>query len=125
MPAGLKRYWAAKRRGKSKTKRGGYRMSKYRTHRSKKITLPLAVILGFMPLVAKGVSDVQAGGFGGLANTVPAIIPYDPATRSFTMSQLHMGLWPILAGFLVHKFIGGAFGVNRALSRMGLPWVRI
>jgi hypothetical protein len=85
----------------------------------------LAVILGFTPLMAKGISDVRSGGFQGLKNTVPALIPYNPSTGRMDFSQLHWGLWPALAGILVHKIVGGYLGMNRVLGRMGLPFVRI
>lgn len=100
-------------------------MRKKASRRRNGIKLPVAVILGFMPLVAKATNDVQTGGFQGLRNTVSALVPYDVNTRRVTFEYLHMGLWPIVAGFLVHKIVGGYFGLNRALGNMGLPWVRI
>jgi len=121
-PKGLKRYRLAHKKGGTK-KRGVSNMK--RGHRRNKITLPVAVILGFMPLTAAAINDIQAGGFQGLRNTVSAIVPYDVNTRKVTFAYLHKGLWPIIAGFLVHKFVGGGLGLNRALSSMGLPWVRI
>jgi hypothetical protein len=77
-----------------------------------------------MPLVGKAIGDVQAGGVQGLRNTVSAIIPYDPATRKFTMANLGLGLWPIIGGLIVHK-VAGMLGVNRAIASMGIPVFRV
>lgn len=100
-------------------------MSRKGIHRKKRFTVPVAVILGFMPLVGKAVSDVQAGGWSNLRATVPALIPYDPVNRRIDFSQMGLGTYPIIAGILAHKIIGGILGVNRVLSRAGVPWIRI
>jgi nitrate reductase NapE component len=99
-------------------------MSK-RTGRRNGVKLPVAIILGFMPLAGKMISDVRSGGFSALGSSVSAIVPYDPVSRRVTFANLGLGLWPIIAGILVHKIVGGYFGINRALGNMGLPWVRI
>lgn len=126
MPAGLRRYWATHRRAGGKSKRRSTRtMKSTQSGHKVKTTIPLAVCLGFTPLVAKGVMDFRAGGFAGLANTVSAIVPYNVASKKLDMSNLNWGLWPILAGFAVHKFIGGTLGVNRAIARMGIPLIRL
>lgn len=98
-----------------------------RTKRSRrtKTQIPVSVVLGFLPITAKAVSDVQAGGWSGLNNTVSAVVPYSPITRKITFANLHQGLYPMIAGFLVHKVVGGMFGLNRTLGRMGIPLVRI
>jgi hypothetical protein len=90
-----------------------------------RMTLPLTVILGFTPLIAKGVMEVKANGWGvGLGNTVPALIPYNPNTAKMDFSQLHWGFWPIIGGVLVHK-LAGYLGINRMLSRMNVPLLRV
>lgn len=89
-----------------------------------KFSLPVAVILGFMPLIGQIVNAVKTAGFQGLRDVVPMIVPYDPQTRRISFSWLPYGLYPIIAGILVHKF-AGMVGINRTLSRIGLPWVRI
>jgi hypothetical protein len=90
------------------------------------LKIPLAVALGFTPLVAEGINNVRAAGWSdGLRDTMSALIPYDFAIRKVTTSRLGHGLYPILAGFAVHKIVGGMLGVNRVLGRMGIPFVRI
>jgi hypothetical protein len=91
----------------------------------RKPKIPVAVVLGFLPLVATAVSDVQAGGFQGLRNTATCVIPYSPANKKFTTARLHLGLYPMVAGFLVHKIVGGWLGVNRAIAAAGVPMIRL
>lgn len=121
-PAGLKKYRL------SKKKRGGRSVSKSKTkrvHRKTKMTLPLSVILGFTPLVAKGIGDFRSGGVSGLRNTVSAVVPWNFQTMKPSVSNLGYGLIPIVLGIAVHKFVGGTLGVNRALGRMGMPLIRL
>jgi len=93
--------------------------------RASKMTLPIAVILGFVPLVSQGVSLVRSGGFEALSLLPSALIPFNFQTRRIDSSGLSQGLYPILAGLAVHKFIGGGLGVNRALAAARIPWIRI
>jgi hypothetical protein len=86
--------------------------------------MPVAVVGGFLPLIAKASSDFSTGGLAGLQNTVSCIIPFNPATRKFSTANLQYGLIPILLGFIVHK-LASAFGVNRALSAARVPFIRI
>lgn len=98
---------------------------KRKVSRKRKTKIPVAVVLGFLPLVATAAADVQAGGIQGLRNTATCVIPYSPANRRFTTARLHLGLYPIVAGFLVHKIIGGWLGVNRAIASAGVPMIRL
>lgn len=98
---------------------------KKRTHRRPRTKIPVAVVAGMIPLVATAVGDFQSGGIRGLQNTVTAVVPYSPANRRFTTARLHLGLYPMIAGFLVHKLIGSGLGVNRALASAGVPFIRL
>ena len=97
---------------------------KMKKRRHNKRTIPVAVVLGFLPLATTAISDFQAGGINGLRNTATAVIPYSPANRRFTTARLHLGLNPILAGFLVHK-LAGMMGINRAIAQAGVPLIRL
>ena len=98
---------------------------KKRVSHKRKPKIPVAVVAGMLPLLATAASDFQAGGLRGLQNTVTAVVPYSPANRRFTTARLHLGLYPMIAGFLVHRFIGGGLGVNRALASAGVPFIRL
>jgi len=97
---------------------------KTKNRKRSKRTIPVAVVLGFLPLATTAISDFQAGGINGLRNTATAIIPYSPANRRITTARLHLGLYPILAGFMVHK-LAGMLGVNRAIASAGVPLIRL
>lgn len=132
MPKGLKAYWAKKRRGKSSRRksRGGVRSM---SRKKNKFTVPLAVVAGMIPLAHWGITDYKAEGFRGLLKTAETIIPWnfsrtnrnpDGSEAGFYTYKLRYGLYPILAGFAVHK-IASAIGVNRMLQRAGIPFIRI
>ncbi len=98
---------------------------KKRIYRRHGVTVPVAVALGFVPLTVTGYNAVKAGGVTGLQNIVTSLVPYNFSTHSLDFSQLGSGLYPILAGMFVHKFVGGALGVNRMLASSRVPFVRI
>jgi len=89
------------------------------------ITIPVAVALGFAPLAVRGFSLVKQGGFANLSKLSSSIIPYDNAARRVSFADLSYGLYPIIAGLMVHKFIGGGLGLNRMLAGAKIPWLRI
>ena len=94
-------------------------------HSRPKMSLPLAVILGFTPLVAYGIDLFKTQGVNGLKQLPTTLVPYNPVTHKFDTSMLGYGLWPILTGIAVHKFVGGMLGVNAALARARVPLLRI
>ncbi|HIA01809.1 MAG TPA: hypothetical protein EYN66_07845 [Myxococcales bacterium] len=49
----------------------------------------------------------------------------DISRQRFDPQFMWFGLFPIVAGWMTHKFIGGGLGINRALGSAGIPWVRI
>jgi hypothetical protein len=126
MPAGLRRYWAKHRKGgKAKSSKRGTSMSKGH-HKRGGFTIPVAAVMGFAPLVVGGIDNVRFHGISGLKDyTARTIIPYDPESRRFTTAYLGYGLYPIVAGFLVHWLVGGKLGVNRMLGRARVPLLRL
>jgi hypothetical protein len=102
----------------SKAKRAGGRRRNF--------TLPVAAMLGFVPLAANIIDQVRYNGIAGLRDYVPrTIIPYDFQTKQWTMAYLGWGLWPILGGFAVHYLVGNKLGVNRMLARARVPLLRL
>ncbi len=102
----------AKKKGKRSRSRGGF-------------TLPLAVIAGFGPMTADVIHGYQTGGISSAANDLLANVSgYDARSKSWSFSLLAKGLGPVVLGVLVHK-LAGRLGVNRAMSRAGIPWIRI
>ncbi|GAH98844.1 unnamed protein product [marine sediment metagenome] len=45
-------------------------------------------------------------------------------TKTFTTEYMKHGLYPFLGGALLHK-AANRLGVNRAIARSGIPWIRI
>lgn len=93
-----------------------------RGFRSKpKMTIPLSVVAGFVPLAVgvwnrrssgQAVADYLQSSFTGVSN------------GQFNFANLKTGLLPIVAGFAVHK-MAGAFGINKAIARARIPFIRI
>lgn len=103
-----------------------------RFHRVRKMTFPVAVAAGFVPLGYTTYKHVQWNGWGGEEGGIDLFIrsltgfsPNNAYGRSFEFKRMNWGLFPILAGIAVHKIIGSRLGVNAAMSRAGIPIVRI
>jgi len=128
MPAGLKRYWAARRAGKKVKSKGVRTMAVKGAKRKKKgFTLSLAVVAGFLPLA----SHIQTRAGGQIGNYPTAIIKglqtgmgYNPDTHQWAMGNAKIGIIPIAGGLLAHK-LASKLGFNRALAGAGIPFIRI
>jgi len=87
------------------------------------MTLPLAVIAGFVPTMA-GVWN-RRGSATEIANYLQAgWTGITPEGGNFSFTNLRAGLIPALAGFAVHK-VASMMGINRALGRARIPFVRV
>ena len=88
-------------------------------------TISLAMIAGLAPLTVGTAKVFQASGATAAAyHAVAALTGYRVEDREWKLSHMRTGAFPILAGFLVHK-VAGRLGVNRALGRAGIPFVRV
>lgn len=90
------------------------------------ITIPLGIVAGFVPYLV----DLKKGyDFGGLETMgmfgIRSLTGYDYVSHSWNIKDLRYGLLPILMGMGVHKFIGGKLGINRALGRAKIPFIRL
>lgn len=102
-------------------------MAKARTHkRSQAMTLPLAAMIGFTPLLTYMYLDYKQGGVQLAASGACArLTGYNPADGQWHASTMMQGTIPIALGILVHKYVGGKLGVNRALRSAGVPLLRL
>ena len=101
-----------------------YKKAKKKNRRSK-FTLPLAVVAGFAPGASRTIGHFQNGGVQGGLNELSRIyIGYDRDSGQFQPWLLRYGLYPVVAGVLIHK-VAGLLGVNRMLARAGIPFIRI
>ena len=93
--------------------------------RSHSMTLPLAVIGGFVPLGMQMYTCLRSGqpDLAG-RRLVAGLTGYDYGDGQWKPSEMRYGLAPILGGFLVHK-VASRLGINRALAQANVPFVRI
>lgn len=102
------------------------RITRRATVRRKKpqMTVPLAVVAGFIPPAAFLWSHKDSGP-AVLANDVGRIFTgWDGATSSWSWRNLRLGAFPVLGGFAIHM-LAGRIGLNRVLARAGVPLLRI
>ncbi len=114
----------AKRGSTMGRKRRSYARGIPQRRKKPAFTLPLAVVAGLAP----GLSQLWAAkkyGIQQIANVAARdYIGYDPDTGQMTTKFLGYGLYPVLAGWLVHA-LAGKFGINRMLGRASIPVLRI
>lgn len=98
--------------------------------------VPIAVVAGFIPGLTDAfghgrpfndgsgdsVSDVLIGSYTGYQT--PGSRKYSGG-KAFSTWRLGYGLYPLLAGFAVHKIVGGMLGVNRMLGAAKVPYIRL
>lgn len=96
-----------------------------RHHRRAGFTLPVAVLAGFTPLAYEVLGGYRAGGIANAGSRALIMTTgYNTQDGKWHPEMMLRGLGPIVLGMLVHK-AAGRIGVNRALSRAGVPFVRI
>lgn len=97
-----------------------------RHHRKGGFTLPVAVLAGFGPMASDVIHGYQTGGIASATNDLLANLSgYNARAKTWDFALLAKGMGPVVAGLLVHKIIGGKLGVNGALARAGVPWLRL
>jgi hypothetical protein len=94
--------------------------------RAAKMTIPLAVVGGLVPMGADLILAYKVGGVEAtLGHVSLCTTGYDPADGQwkpmFAVKKLY---GPLLLGTAVHK-LAGALGINRMLARMKVPFLRI
>lgn len=99
---------------------------KSRGRRNGSLTLPLAVIAGIAVPVASSISKLPEGGPKLAAQEFTRTMTgYDFVEGKFNIGYLKYGLLPVALGAVVHKFVGGRLGINRALAGAGIPLLRL
>lgn len=105
---------------------------KKKIRRRPKTTLPVAVLVGTMPLVGSVIRGAKNGYYDPNDNPIRAagkealfaLTGYDTDQSGWHPEFMKNGTFPLLAGILVHKLAGG-LGINRALGRARVPYLRI
>ena len=107
--------------------------AKKKVHKKRQMTISLSIIAGLLPVGGKLLEHFQNPSLHGQSNGLSAmgvegsriLTGIDPRTGQFNMGWLWLGLFPMIGGVLVHKFIGGKLGLNKAIAGTGLPFIRL
>lgn len=107
--------------------------NKKRWYHKPKMTIPLAIVAGFIPGVSNVVTHFKNDGIEGAGAEASRIFLGYASTNKYGYNDkigfhpylLKYGTLPVVAGFMAHWLIGGKLGVNRMLGRMGIPLVRL
>lgn len=98
-----------------KKRRGGKR----------KMTVPLLVVAGMAGPAADVAYIVRYEGIGTAGyHLVKVFTGYDTRTRQWSYQELYKGLIPVMAGMAGHM-LATKLGINRMLSRWGIPYIRL
>jgi hypothetical protein len=97
-------------------------------HRRGGMTIPVAVLAGFAPLGLGLMSAAKRGLSGDMAGASQEVVirttGYNMDNKTWNGGIFMQSYGPIVAGLLVHK-LAGRLGVNRALGRAGVPFLRV
>ena len=94
-------------------------------HRRKSMTVSLAMVGGFIPLLSKALSGYRFAGIEGAGRELTiGLTGYNPQTKKWSLMDLAEGVGPIIGGALVHK-LANRVGINRMLAKSGIPLLRI
>jgi hypothetical protein len=102
------------------------KMARRKRSRKKSFTIPLAPIAGLMAGLRQPITEVMAGRYNRAIDWLSwSYTGYDIPTKTWKPERMMTGLMPLIIGGLVHKYVGGSLGINRALGRAGVPLIRI
>jgi len=91
-----------------------------------RLSLPVAAILGFLPLGQSIYTGFNSGGITQASRVgLRSLTGYDTASNTWNWVYMKTGAIPIAIGLLIHKVVGGTLGVNRMIARTGIPFIRI
>lgn len=94
--------------------------------RKTKLTIPIAVVAGFVPLTMGTYISFSTSGMNAGFDTLSRYLTgYSPVTKKWNLWDMKCGTFAIAGGMLVHWLVGGKLGVNRMLARAGIPLLRI
>lgn len=94
---------------------------------ARKLNIPIAIIGGLAAGLADPVGRILDGNLSGAMKLVSMrYTGFNPEDGKFYIEALKKGVVPLIAGILIHKFVGGApLNVNKALANAGVPIIRI
>lgn len=88
-----------------------------------KMTLPLAVVAGFVP-TAVGIWNRRSSGTEVANFLQRGYTGIEPGTGRFNFANLRLGAVPVIGGFIAHM-VASKIGINRVIARSRIPLIRI
>jgi len=83
--------------------------------------IPVAVLAGFIPATAWAIDAGRQGNWGAAGERLLASFTgYEWGQKKFTFMYLNKGLYPVLAGMVLHG-VANYLGINRYLGKLRLP----
>lgn len=101
--------------------------SKTKFRRGKrKITIPLAIVAGFIPLAMNLKDGYDVKGWSGVTDRLPGVfgVPTEPGQTSGWAVMQQRGVPAIAGGFIAH-YLAQKLGLNRMIAQAGIPLIRI
>lgn len=95
---------------------------KKRRRRKKQMTIPLALVAGFVPPVRVLVRERSLDDV--LLQASMIFLGFDSSAGRWRLDALRFGTIPVLLGFFAHG-VATKIGLNRMLGRSGIPFIRI
>lgn len=93
--------------------------------RHNNFTIPVAVVAGLAPGAYRAYEGFTTDGIRGVAYRLSNdFTGFDPYQKKWSLFEMKYGLGPLLLGVMVHK-VAGKLGINRALGKAGIPFLRI
>jgi len=98
--------------------------AKRRFHKGS-IKVPISLVVGLVPTLSEAIKGWKQSGPNGVLNNVSAALTgYSPLVNKFQWFSLKYGLLPLAMGAGVHLLANYA-GINRALGRARIPFLRV
>ena len=113
-------------RKKSTSKRSISRMAKKKRRVKRSLTIPLAPVAGLAYALGEPVRLALNGEWDNCFRALRWRFTGIGDDGKFHIEGIKDGLLPVIAGLLVHKFVGGSpLNLNRMLARNKIPLIRI
>lgn len=102
------------------------KMAKKKKRGKRKFTIPIAPVVGLMAGLAGPIKDLMDGEVDFAVNKLKYSYLGITPDGVFKAEALMSGLFPLIIGGLVHKYVGGApINMNRMLAQANVPIIRI
>lgn len=102
--------------------KAGLKAKKSGSRKKPGMTISVAVVAGFVPAVI-GVYNRRSS-MTAIGDYLRSSFTGFDSAGNFNFSNLKSGLLPVAGGVIVHK-IAGKLGINKAIARSGIPFIRI